>query len=163
MEERESDELPRTFLLRRPNGLCVARGRWCWSMELRWPCLLSREPRGLSVEVIEPRGWSNDWRSLSMEPRGVLPGEPPLTLVWEEKPVEVLLTPPVLSVSLCWVLALWSLRSWELERLWPDLRFSKAFLSDDMAAAGGAAWQYCDAQVVAKLWDRAAGKWDVGR
>jgi hypothetical protein len=49
-----------------------------------------------------------------------------------DKPVEALLTPPVLSASLCWVLPV---RSLEDERLWwPGLRTSKAFLSADMAA-----------------------------
>ena len=52
--------------------------------------------------------------------------------VMEERPVEALLTPLVLSASLCWVLLL---RSWERERLWwPGLRTSKAFLRADMAA-----------------------------
>lgn len=72
-----------------------------------------------------------------MEPRGVVDGEClrelslPLS-VREERPVEVLLTPLVLSASLCWVLLV---RSRELERLWwPGLRTSKAFLRADMAA-----------------------------
>jgi hypothetical protein len=68
----------------------------------------------------------------------VLPGEClrellPLS-VREERPVEVLLTPLVLSASLCWALLL---RSCERERLWwPGLRTSKAFLRADMAAFG---------------------------
>jgi len=53
-----------------------------------------------------------------MEPRGVLPGEcflePPPLRESADKPVEALLTPPVLSASLCWVLLL---RSLERERL----------------------------------------------
>jgi hypothetical protein len=65
----------------------------------------------------------------------VLPGEclrelPPLS-VRDEKPVEVLLTPLVLSASL-WTALL--LRSCERERLWPGLRTSKAFLRADMTA-----------------------------
>ena len=75
-----------------------------------------------------------------MEPRGVLEGEClrewslPLS-VREESPVEVLLTPLVLSASLCWALLP---RSFECERLWPGLRTSKAFLRADMAA--GCEW-----------------------
>jgi hypothetical protein len=72
-----------------------------------------------------------------MEPRGVVEGEclRELSLpfsVREERPVEALLTPLVLSASLCWALLL---RSFECERLWwPGLRTSKAFLRADMAA-----------------------------
>lgn len=95
--------------------------------------LLSREARCVLSVAVEPRGWSIDWRSLSIEPRGVVaPPDELVPLVLEEKPVELLLTPPLalLSASLCCALLL---RSCERERLWLGLSESKAFLRDDMA------------------------------